>query len=155
MIYYPVLDNKIKVEGVGMVNDTKIKHLEIVQAIINRMASNSFMLKGWAVTLVVGIFALAAKDSSQIFFLIAYVPIVMFWFLDSYYLRLERQYRALYDKIRNNLSNEIDFMLSPPPINVNDKTALYQCLLSPTELGFYLPFALLISIVVGISCAMN
>ena len=37
--------------------DKKLKHLEMVQGVINRMASNSFMLKGWAVTLVAGIFA--------------------------------------------------------------------------------------------------
>ena len=35
--------------------DKKLKHLELVQSVINRMASNSFMLKGWAVTLVAGI----------------------------------------------------------------------------------------------------
>ena len=43
--------------------DKKLKHLEMVQGVINRMASNSFMLKGWAVTLVAGIFALAGKDT--------------------------------------------------------------------------------------------
>ena len=36
-----------------MNNDNKIKHLEMVQDVIKRMASNSFILKGWAVTLVV------------------------------------------------------------------------------------------------------
>jgi len=129
----------------------KIKHLEMVQTVINRMASNSFMLKGWAVTLVAGVFALAAKDSNQIFFLIAYVPIVMFWCLDSYYLRLERQYRVLYNKIRADQSDETDFNLSPPPTDVNDETKLHQSLLSLTELGFYLPFALLVAVVIIIT----
>jgi len=36
--------------------ENKIKHLEMIQGVINRMASNSFALKGWAVTLVSGIF---------------------------------------------------------------------------------------------------
>lgn len=31
--------------------DNKLKHLELIQGVINRMASNSFKLKGWAVTL--------------------------------------------------------------------------------------------------------
>lgn len=73
-----------------MGNESKLKHLEMIQGIINRMASNSFALKGWAVTLVAGIFALASKDTDKIYFLIAYVPIVVFWFLDSYYLLQER-----------------------------------------------------------------
>lgn len=61
-----------------MENNNKITHLEMVQGIINRMASNSFMLKGWAVTLVAGIFALASKDTDKLYFLIAYIPIVVF-----------------------------------------------------------------------------
>ena len=54
-----------------MENNNKITHLEMVQGIINRMASNSFMLKGWAVTLVAGIFALASKDTDKLYILIA------------------------------------------------------------------------------------
>ena len=30
--------------------DNKIKHLEMIEAIIERMANNSFLLKGWAIT---------------------------------------------------------------------------------------------------------
>ena len=51
--------------------EDKRKHLELVQGVINRMASNSFMLKGWAVTLVAGIFALAATDKDKLYFLVA------------------------------------------------------------------------------------
>ena len=65
------------------------KYLEMIQDVVKRMATNSFMLKGWAVTLVAGIFALSAKDTNKIFFIVAYIPIILFWFLDSYYLQLE------------------------------------------------------------------
>ena len=61
-----------------MNNDNKIKHLEMIQAVINRMASNSFMLKGWALTLVAGIMALSAKDTDKMYFLVAYIPIIIF-----------------------------------------------------------------------------
>ena len=57
--------------------EDKRKHLELVQGVINRMAGNSFMLKGWAVTLVAGIFALAGKDTDKLYFLVAYVPIII------------------------------------------------------------------------------
>jgi hypothetical protein len=30
----------------------KIKHLEMIQAVISRLANNSFLLKGWSITLV-------------------------------------------------------------------------------------------------------
>ena len=80
--------------------ENKLKYLEFIQNIINRMSSNSFALKGWSVTLIAGIFALAAKDVNQVYFLIAYVPIVTFWGLDSYYLKEERIFRYLYDQAR-------------------------------------------------------
>ena len=80
--------------------ENKLKHLEMVQSVINRMANNSFMLKGWAVTLVAGIFVLAGKDTDKLYFLVAYIPVIVFWGLDSYYLLQERLYRGLYEKVR-------------------------------------------------------
>ena len=59
--------------------ERKFKHLEFIQQAVNRMASNLFLLKGWTVTLIAALFALAAKDSKDIFFLIAYFPPLMFW----------------------------------------------------------------------------
>lgn len=79
----------------------KEKHLEFVQGVINRMGQNSFLIKGWSVTLVSAIFALAANDSNQKFIIIAYFPTIVFWLLDSYYLYQERLFRKLYDSVRN------------------------------------------------------
>ena len=73
----------------------KLKHLEFIQGIITRMANNSFMLKGWAVTLVAGIFALSSKDSDQLYSIISIIPVIAFWGLDSYYLLQERLYLSL------------------------------------------------------------
>lgn len=58
--------------------ENKIKHLELIQSVILRMASNTFALKGWAVTLVAGIFALASKDNDKMYFLVAYIPNIIF-----------------------------------------------------------------------------
>ena len=66
--------------------EKKLAHLEMIQAVITRMAGNSFALKGWAVTLVAGLFALSGKDANQFYYLVTYIPIVVFWYLDSYYL---------------------------------------------------------------------
>ena len=59
--------------------EVKIRHLEMIEAVITRMANNSFMIKGWAVTLVAGVFVLSAKDANQGFFMAAYIPIILFW----------------------------------------------------------------------------
>lgn len=124
-------------------DSNKIKHLELIQGVISRMASNSFMLKGWAVTLVAGIFALAAKDTDKLYFLVAYVPVIVFWGLDSYYLLQERLYRSLYDKVRVTDEEKIDFSLKATSKEFkSDKNCYISCLLSNTEFWFYLPLAI-------------
>lgn len=124
--------------------EQKIRHLEMIQGIINRMASNSFALKGWAVTLVAGIFALANKDANEMYFLVAYIPIILFWFLDSYYLQLEKKYRLLYDKARLKEDKEINFDMDISKDEFKVKETHYiACLVSKTEFGFYIPFAVL------------
>lgn len=75
------------------------KHLEFIQAIITRLAGNSFQMKGWNVALATAAVGIAAaKDSKPTLAVLAVVPALAFWFLDAYYLGLERLYRALYKK---------------------------------------------------------
>jgi hypothetical protein len=81
----------------------EIKHLELVQAVISRMAQHSFQLKGWSVTVATAIFALAAKESSPGLAALALFPSIAFWCLDAYYLRQERLYRKLYEAIADPL----------------------------------------------------
>lgn len=131
-------------------SDSKIKHLEMTQTIISRMSQNSFSLKGWAITLVAGIFALAAKDANLSFFLISYVPIILFWFLDSYYLQMERKYRTLYNHLITNKKAESDFNLKPPKSDWKEKTCYVQSLISKTEVPFYCILAVLVAIVICI-----
>lgn len=123
--------------------ENKIRHLEMIQGIISRMAGNSFLLKGWAVTLVAGIFALAEKDADKLYFIIAYIPIIVFWGLDSYYLLQERLYRSLYEKVSAYDESDIDFSLKATISEFgNKKNNYFNCLASKTELCFYLPLAI-------------
>ena len=122
--------------------EKKLAHLEMIQAVITRMAGNSFSLKGWAVTLVAGLFALSGKDANQFYYLVTYIPIVVFWYLDAYYLCQERMYRNLYEKVRNLDENEIDFSMNAAAKEFQtDKTTVASCFLSKTILAFYLPLA--------------
>ncbi len=85
-------------------NQAKIAHLEMVQNVITRMASNSFALKVLTGTLTAGVLAFtgAVTDPSPKILLAALVPIVTLWGLDAQYLRLERLFRRLYDAIRRS-----------------------------------------------------
>lgn len=130
--------------------EKKVKHLEMIQNIIQRMANNSFLLKGWTVSLIVAIFILSDGEMNQIYFLFAYIPVISFWILDSYYLQLERRYITLYDLMRASLE-ESNFDLSIKNITYKkgkDKRLGYiNCLFSISEMTFYIPIALLLSII--------
>lgn len=89
----------------------KHKHLEFIQATVNRMAASLFLLKGWAITLIAALFALAAKDANKSYMIVAYFSLFVFWILDGYFLSQERRFRALYDSVRNLTEEEIDFSM--------------------------------------------
>ena len=44
----------------GEASEARVQHLELIQGVIGRMGQNSFLLKGWSVTLVTALIALAA-----------------------------------------------------------------------------------------------
>ena len=92
--------------------ETKIKHLEFIQSTINRMANNSFLLKGWAVTLVGALFALTFKEVDTLYLLISLIILVLFWRLDSYYLSQERLFIKLYERVIEPDSDIAEFSMS-------------------------------------------
>jgi len=91
--------------------DNKRAHLQMLQAVITRMSTDSFLLKGWSVLLVSALFALAAADSQKGFVYLAYFPAIAFWLLDAYYLRQERLFRELYDRVRKLEEVDVDFSM--------------------------------------------
>ncbi len=121
--------------------EKKMKHLEMVEGIIERMGNNSFQLKGWAVTLVSIIGALSAQGSDRRFFLLSFLPLVAFWLLDSFYLQKERKYRILYENISTKEESSIDFNMDTRYIVMSGKEAsricYFKCFFSITEVLFY------------------
>lgn len=83
-------------------NDNQIKHLEFIQGVITRMNSNSFQIKGWAITIVSALLALFASSSNVAYIFVAIAPTILFWFLDSYYLQQERKFRGVYNDVIKN-----------------------------------------------------
>lgn len=116
--------------------ENKLKHLELIQNVINRMASNSFLVKGWCITLVSAVFVLSGKDVNTMFIAVAFFPLIMFWMLDAYFLRQERLFRKLYDKVRTINETDIDFSMNPAPFTAEVASWL-QVAFSQTLLLFY------------------
>ena len=134
---YPDSQRTTLLIGVFHLNlESKLKHLEFIQSVVNRMASNSFLLKGWGVTLVAALFALAAKDSDKTYIVVAYFPVIVFWILDAYFLSQERRFRNLYDGVRAKKEDEIDFSMDTRPF-MDARSSWPAAFFSRTLLIFY------------------
>lgn len=72
-------------------------YLSILQSVINRMAANSSSCKTWCVALVSAIVVIIADKDKPEFVWISILPIALLFFLDAYYLGLERRFRDLYN----------------------------------------------------------
>jgi len=78
-------------------------HLSISQSVIQRMAGNSSSCKTWCITLVSAILVVVVDKGTASYAWIAVIPNVLFLLLDSYYLALERMFRASYNKFVERL----------------------------------------------------
>lgn len=96
-----------------LIMDNKYKHMDYVQSSISRMASNSFYLKGWNVTIIAAIVALSFKESDWRIYTCALVLNIVFWFLDAYYLKQETLFRKLFEKISKiSDDTQVDFTMN-------------------------------------------
>lgn len=78
-------------------------HLNILQSVIQRMASNSASSKAWCITLVSAILVVVATKDKPQYSLIAIIPIGLFFVLDAYYLGLEKRFRQSYNEFIDKL----------------------------------------------------
>lgn len=101
------------------------------------MAGNLFLLKGWSITLIAALFALAAKDANRSYVLVAYFPLFIFWTLDGYFLSQERRFRALYDHVRERNEADVDFSMDTRPFNTDPRNTWAGALLSRTLIIYY------------------
>src|SRR5437879_7529009 len=121
----------------GEASEARVQHLELIQGVIGRMGQNSFLLKGWSVTLVTALIALAAKDSNQTYAWIAIAPATVFWGLDAYYLRQERLFRALYDWIRSAETSPAERFSMKTERFDRDVDRWLSTLVAPTIVGLH------------------
>ena len=131
----------------------KIAHLQMIQGVINRMAGNSFALKGWSVGIISALFALATVQTTSevktLLVALAYFPALAFWQLDGFFLRQERLFRHLYDDTRQKDDTTIDFSMDTSPFAKNEQS-LFGVSLSSTLRMFHGMVVAVISLVLGL-----
>lgn len=121
------MDNKTQV----------IKHLEMIQGIINRLGSNSFLVKGWSMTLLIaGVMFIVERNIQNNFIILAFlIPAFGFWMLDGYFLNQERLFREGYNKIRKQ--DDTDFNMNFNNSKNNSKNNFINSIFSKTLSPFY------------------
>ena len=126
--------------------EKKVKHLELIQANILRMNQCSFQMKGWMLTIVSALLALYAASISvetgqgnNIFIIIAILPTVLFWYLDSYYLQQEKKFRGVYNDVISD-DKEVKIKEFDMPLGQYEgcKYCLLRIMFSKTEAPLYL-----------------
>ena len=114
-------------------------HLQTIQSIIQRMAANSASCKAWCITIVSAILVLVADKSKSDYAQIAFIPILLFFVLDAYYLALEKGFRKSYDEFVETLhSGDLLphdlFQVKPSGISSEHQKAAFK---SFSVWGFY------------------
>lgn len=122
-----------------------VEEAKVIQGVINRMATNSFLVKGWTITLIVGVLVL--KPEGRQYLLASLLPLFGFWWLDAFFLRQERLFRQLYNHqiVKRTISFDGLFSLDTCPF-LRSVPGVFNTMFSPTLLTFYLIILLLIVI---------
>lgn len=121
----------------GTTAEDKRKHLELIQGVVNRMASNSFLFKGWSITIIAGISAFAAQDSNTALMIVPIVSTLLFWSVDAYYLMMERAFRSIYNNAAKLKPEKIDYSLTPEKSDISFRCWLKIFFGRPVLLLFY------------------
>ena len=123
-------------------------HLQIIQAVISRMAGNSSSCKTWCITLVSAILVVIADKGKPDYAYIALIPALLFYALDTYYLVLEKAFRNSYNSFVSKLHAD---GVAPKDLYIVNPSGkpwinLLQALRSFSIWGFYISLVIMIRI---------
>jgi hypothetical protein len=123
-----------------MDKDILHKEIDLIQACINRMANNSFLLKGWAISIIAVVLALADKAANPaLLSTILLIPLISFWYLDAFFLRTEKMYRKMYTWVlEKRKANDDSFLYDLNPHRFKDEVeSSWKIMWSITLKWFY------------------
>ncbi|PZQ63246.1 MAG: hypothetical protein DI570_09795 [Phenylobacterium zucineum] len=128
----------------------RLAHLNMIQAVIGRMATYSASVKTFCVTLVAAIIALTSSGQAQPWLPSLMLAIVLiFAVLDAYYLGLERAFRDHYaEVVDRDVALAADLHISARITAVN---AIRRSIFSVSVLGFFVPLALILFVALSLA----
>jgi hypothetical protein len=133
-----------EMEDNSVLNRYVLKEIDVIQNIIKRMASTSFLIKGWTITLVIATLLLRGTKYQV---LIAFIPLGLFWYLDTYFLWQERMYKKLYEWVIKNRLKTDEHLFDMNAYRFRDKVqSRLSIMFSITLVWFYGSIAVLLAI---------
>lgn len=124
----------------------KVKHLELTQAVITRLANNSSQAKHWCLLVLGAIWGISLKEGNVTYFHVLgeMALIITFWWLSSYYLQQERIFRKIYEYIIDPKSRTktplypLEYDLDPEHYSI-EKEKILCVMESSSQSGFFAP----------------
>jgi len=133
--------------------DILLKEIDLIQNCIERMAKNSFVVKGWLISLLAVMLALLPEKFSIKYLSIAgFLSIICFWYLDGFFLKTETLYRWKYEWVTKNRLSCDDYTFDLNPYNVNmwlpnidgtgkKEPSIFGKMISKTMFPLYVPLS--------------
>ena len=127
-------------------------YVSLLQENINRMALNSANCKTWLVTILAALLAIQASlPELRGLVWIALIPTILFYFLDSYYLGLERRLikieeRFVTEKKAGNDTTQFQYDFNVKGI-MTDCKAIFFAMVSTSTWLFYLTIIVIVVLI--------
>jgi hypothetical protein len=118
-------------------SDHQVRHLELIQGVIARHASSSFLVKGWSLTVAGLFYGFAVKELNWRVAAVALMPTVAFWWLDAYFLRQERLFRSLYEAVLRSPATIPAFSMDTRPYRGEPNATYRRTIFSATLVVLY------------------
>lgn len=129
------------------------KEIDLIQNCINRMAKNSFLIKGWLISLIAILIGLKPSEVNiKYLILILALITISFWYLDGFFLKTEYIYRLKYDYVieerkKQNFENLYDLNPNNIPEKYKHKVKnIFKQMISKTLRSFYGPIIIILII---------
>ena len=125
--------------------EERMQYFEFIQNVITRLNSNSFMIKGWSITIASALLALSASTGNNNILFIVCMPVIVFWILDTIYLQNERKFRSLFNEAVKKDSNIglYEINTNKDFINNDSKNSFFNVFKSNTIISFHLSLFIL------------
>lgn len=120
-----------KIKKDTVIDDYKIKHLEFIQNIIERMFRNSSFLKGWCLTVLFALMTFS-ENISGMDGKILLLAVFSFYFLDTYSLYYQESFIDLFNIVRKKEGTDFSLKIKPT------KKAIYSAFTYLPNVFFYL-----------------